>query len=446
MIFGLINLITVVLGFGITFYSEDDDQFLFDSSSIPDDLRHWPTDTTADIHPIACHSHNDYWRKEPLLSALSVGCESVEADVWLHDGDLFVGHNAASLTTHRTLRSLYLDPILSMLDKQNPIHALHPELDEPRNGIFDTKPEQSLILLIDFKTHADDTFSAVADQLEPLRQKRYLTHFNGTDVVQAPLTVVLTGNAPWNRVVESSRYRDMFFDAPLDLMADLDATSPTISDSTDLSSLVTNSSGTPGSELYKSTASTSPTDQGQGRSGAAPLNPAAYSPANSYFASVSFKKALFHKLPLPWQFPFRSTLTDEQLEKIRAQIRGAHQRGLKVRYWGVPDWPRGLREYLWRVMITEGADYLNVDDLWEAKKGGWFDRWEDGPGNWWGRGRRGGRGRGGGRESGSRQHRGPPRHGPPGHGPPSHWKHEADRYRRGGPRARGWLQWARSGA
>lgn len=391
MIVGILNLLTVWLGFGAGFNSEDDVDYLFDSqANIPDELKHWPTDTTADIHPIACHSHNDYWRKEPLFTALSVGCQSVEADIWLYNNDLYVGHSASSLTKSRTLRSLYVDPLQTILDKQNPVSEFHPDLDKPRNGIFDTDAEQSLILLIDFKTDGDITFDSLSSHLEPLRQRHYLTHFNGSHVVQGPITVVLTGNAPWNRVVESTNYRDMFFDAPLDLMYNVDPDSIPVSETTDLSALVADGTETMSFDSTTSTAD----DQGQGRSGAAPTNPAAYSPANSYFASVDFKKALFHKLPLPWQYPFRGTLTDEQIEIIRKQIRGAHLRGLKVRYWGVPDWPRGLRNYLWRVMITEGIDYLNADDLWDAKKGGWFNRWEDGVGNWWG-GRRKGHGRGG---------------------------------------------------
>jgi hypothetical protein len=33
--------------------------------------------------PVGCHSHNDYWRRVPLYSALQAGCIGVEADVWL---------------------------------------------------------------------------------------------------------------------------------------------------------------------------------------------------------------------------------------------------------------------------------------------------------------------------------------------------------------------------
>lgn len=315
----------------------------------------------------------------------------MEADVWLFNDDLYVGHSAASLTKERTLRSLYINPLLELLDKQNPTTDLHPSLDKPRNGVFDTDPEQSLVLLIDFKTEGEVLWTHVSDQLDPLRKKHYLTHFNGTDLVNGPITVVVTGNAPWNRVVANPTYRDMFFDAPLDLMVgatDVDAT-PEV---TDLSHLSANPNGTT-MHRFRSTNDDSDTPaatEGQGRSGAAPLNPNVYSPANSYYASVSFKAAVLG-FPVPIQYPWRSTLTDKQMALIRAQIEGAHKRGLKVRYWGVPSWPKGLRNYLWRVLVREGIDYLNVDELREAKEGTWGRPWEKGVGGWRGHGWFGGK-------------------------------------------------------
>ncbi len=56
--------------------------------------------------------------------------------------------------------------------------------------------------------------------------------------------------------------------------------------------------------------------------------------------------------------------------------------GLKVRYWRIPEWPIGLRNYLWRVLVREGVDYLSVDDIedvrwenWGPRKGGWGKKW-----------------------------------------------------------------------
>jgi len=315
-------------------------------------LSHWPTDFTGDIQPVACHSHNDYWRKVPLYDAINAGCISVEADVWLYNDELYVGHSTYALTKNRTLHSLYLNPLLDILEKQNPTTQFYrPDPHSPPNGVFDTAPYQTLVLLIDFKTQGDLLWPVVSSQLEPLRERGYLTHFNGTAVIEGPLTVVGSGNTPFDLLTSNTTYRDIFFDAPLGRMADLAAT-------------LTRS-------IARSAETTPNTNQGQGHSGNAPTNVSLYTPANSYYASVSFSHSIGQL------FPLRSRLTAPQLALIRSQIAGAHHQGLKVRYWGIPSWPIGLRNHIWHVLWREGADVLSVDDLhaattqdWRRRRGG----------------------------------------------------------------------------
>lgn len=63
------------------------------------------------------------WRDVPLLTALSFGVASVEADVWLINGTLYVGHEMAALTKDRTFDSLYVQPLLNIVKGQNPKNA-----------------------------------------------------------------------------------------------------------------------------------------------------------------------------------------------------------------------------------------------------------------------------------------------------------------------------------
>lgn len=319
-------------------------------------LRHWPTDATRDIVPVGCHSHNDYWRRVPLFSALQAGCIGVEADVWLADDELYVGHTTSALTRNRTLSSLYVNPLVELLEKQNPVTSFHPNKDKPLNGVFDTDPSQSLILLIDFKTDGPATWPHVISQLSPLRDRGYLTYFNGTDVVQGPVTVVGTGDAPFDLLTANSTYRDIFFDAPL---AKLEEEAPSVA--VDDHSL----QKTPNSKRL-------PHGFGQGHSGLpSDVSPDTFNATNSYYASVNFKKSIGSL----WHFH----LTPQQLERIRAQIRGAHHRGLKVRYWGLPHWPRSLRNRIWNILVQEGVDILNVDDLRSATRKDWTRK----PASWW---------------------------------------------------------------
>lgn len=45
----------------------------------------------------------------------------MEADVWLINGTLFIGHELESLTPNRTFDGMYVQPLVSILDLQNPI-------------------------------------------------------------------------------------------------------------------------------------------------------------------------------------------------------------------------------------------------------------------------------------------------------------------------------------
>jgi hypothetical protein len=273
-------------------------------------LLHWPTDFSQDIQPLACHSHNDYWRKVPLYSALQAGCIGVEADVWLVEDDLYVGHSTSSLTSNRTFKNLYINPLLDILAKQNPTTKFHPHHTSPPNGVFDTDPTQTLILLIDFKTDGPLLWPHVVSQLDPVRQANLLTYYNGTTLTSRPITAVATGNAPFDLLISNSSHRDIFYDAPLDRIN--------------------------------------------------PQSP--YNATNSYYASTSFSSAL----GTIWSEPSSS-----QLATMRAQIAAAHAQGLKARYWETPAWPRGLRNHLWNVLVEAGVDVLNVDDLQAATQGTW---------------------------------------------------------------------------
>src|SRR5438093_5049824 len=57
------------------------------------------------------HAHNDYEHARPLLDALEHGVCSVEADIYLVDGQLLVAHDRQKVSPTRTLQALYLDPL-----------------------------------------------------------------------------------------------------------------------------------------------------------------------------------------------------------------------------------------------------------------------------------------------------------------------------------------------
>lgn len=226
---------------------------------------------------------------------------STEADVWLINGTLYVGHERQALTEERTLESLYINPILDTLRRQNPVT---PFSSEPtKNGVFDAASDQTLYFFIDLKTGGPETWPAVLAALEPLRQAGYLSTFDGKTFASKPVTVVGTGNTPlW--LVQSAVPRDAFYDAPL---------------------------ATLGSSSSNITANDSP------------------------IASTDFE-ASFGEVR-------KQKFNDTQLETLRSQLQVAHDKGIKARYWNQPAFPVGTRNAIWRTLWDEGVDFINTDDL-----------------------------------------------------------------------------------
>ena len=119
---GLLHIVLVVLG-RVSFFADLDQYtpYLEDWAERKQSSSHlmeYPSDATRYVTPIPCHSHNDYWRKVPLFSAISWGCTGVGADVWLHDGDeeLYIGHMTAALTSERTFAKLNIELLVKLLD------------------------------------------------------------------------------------------------------------------------------------------------------------------------------------------------------------------------------------------------------------------------------------------------------------------------------------------
>ena len=63
-----------------------------------------------------------------------------------------------------------------------------------------------------------------------------------------------------------------------------------------------------------------------------------------------------------------TSLNVTQLALLRAQVATAHSKGIMLRYWDQPGWPITTRNLIWRLLKSEGVDFINVDDL-EAAAG-----------------------------------------------------------------------------
>ncbi|KAF2269068.1 hypothetical protein CC78DRAFT_564830 [Lojkania enalia] len=165
---------------------------------------------------------------------------------------------------------------------------------EGTGSVFPKSPDQDFTLLVDIKSsnEMDKTWDTFVESLKPLREKGWLSYYKDGKFQKGKITVVASGNAPFDKINSNKDpERAIFFDA-------------TVQDSLD----------------------------GRDKS-------------NTYLASGDFGAAVGGS----------GTIKDSHLEKLKKQVKAAHDKGFRVRYWDGPD------EDQWQQMIDECVDRINTD-------------------------------------------------------------------------------------
>lgn len=165
-----------------------------------------PNDVKATPPLARAFAHGDCAHARPLLDALENRFCALEADIWLQDGALLVGHDFEDLIPGRTLETLYLEPLLERI-RQN------------RGYVYPAWPH-SVLLLVDVKSEAETTYSALHDALE-----KYADIFTSCvhgAVHEKALTALISGNRA-RKTMESQDARLAFYDGR---MTDLNDGSP----------------------------------------------------------------------------------------------------------------------------------------------------------------------------------------------------------------------------
>lgn len=256
-------------------------------------LEPFPTYVFNDITPVPCHSHNDYTRDAPLYSALSAGCMSVEADIWVHGDKLIVGHLDPG-SDGPTLDDLYIKPLKKLIDE--------------RKAVFPAHPSQSLSLLIDFKSKGDETWDRLVNALAPLRNAGYLSYWD-TSFKQRYITVIASGAA----------------------IANTDTSTP--------------------SPLPKALDTTTNPQRAIFVDARIDKDMTNFNASNAFYASAKFSDAVPDGLPISGN--------------ALAKLKQAKDKGFKIRYWDIPGKDK------WQMMVDEGVDRLNVDDLQDVASLDW---------------------------------------------------------------------------
>ncbi|GAA5044298.1 hypothetical protein HNP84_004597 [Thermocatellispora tengchongensis] len=158
-----------------------------------------PAVASSGVEPLPrAHAHNDYEHPRPLLDALDHGFTSVEADIYLVDGELRVGHDPEDLRPGRTLQSLYLDPLAQR------VHEGH--------GWVFPRSRQQLQLLVDIKNTGAATYTELDRVLHEYR--KMLTTYHKGRVKPGAITVVISGDRP-RALMAAQERRYAFYDGRL---------------------------------------------------------------------------------------------------------------------------------------------------------------------------------------------------------------------------------------
>ena len=101
--------------------------------------------------PVLIHSHNDYARRVPFYQAYAQQVASIEADVFLQDGKLLVGHEVGELSPDMTFEALYVEPVVTLFKRNG--------------GRAWRDSDRHLQLMVELKSETGPTLRAVAEVL-----------------------------------------------------------------------------------------------------------------------------------------------------------------------------------------------------------------------------------------------------------------------------------------
>lgn len=316
-------------------------------------LLQFPGDWSRHTPPVPIHAHNAYLQPAFVYTALSYGVRSIEVDVWLYKDELYVGHDPFQLTQERTFRTLAVDAVLKSVEQANEgNHAksnsssahffkdLQVDLGAPDWWGYFGDVSTPIQLLIDIKTDGEKTWPKVVEQLEPLRERGYLTRYADGKIQPGAVLIIGTGNTPADQLVNEHE-RDVFIDGPLGNFSKPIVGTDSTQSGSQWNSTLAPIASVDFTKITTWTGIDEPSDEAKKNL------TAAIDEAHCEWNAHTKESGVRHTAAADFVLLVHPTAA----------------KSIQTRFWNTPQWPIFARDRVNTVLLQLGSDWINADDL-----------------------------------------------------------------------------------
>lgn len=117
--------------------------------------------------------------------------------------------NLGPSTTNALL--LHLDSIIAKLESDSASRSSQFSITGGLGGLNHNDPTRTFMLVLDAGSSLPEVFPDLVSQLDALRQRDYLSHWDGAGMVQRAVTIVVTGEPLPPSHCEGIPYSDIFW-------------------------------------------------------------------------------------------------------------------------------------------------------------------------------------------------------------------------------------------
>lgn len=125
-------------------------------------------------------SHNDYWQENPLHDALAFRFNNIEADLWLIDDEIYVGHEKPAPSPEITFEKIYLEPLKERI--------------EQNKGKVYLNSLSPFLLMADFKADGERLYEVLKKKMQPY--KKYFCRLENGFYKPGAILFFISGDRP----------------------------------------------------------------------------------------------------------------------------------------------------------------------------------------------------------------------------------------------------------